>query len=175
MSKDSWLFFFAALSALFPVLQFVVPFFGGGWFHSVKPMNWMIIGLLGCMIFSGWGFYRSLNRVVAYDDSAPLELVHGKIFVNKEVQVDGKQFTKCTFENVTFAYNGERNFSIINCTFKGSQILRPVGGGLRGLVALQIGIGLLPESTRYVGDILEHVQRPTTRPSSTPDKGASPP
>ena len=49
---------------------------------------------------------------------AKKEQVHNKTFENQEVPLDGKAFTHCTFDNVTFVYKGQRTFYFDGATNK---------------------------------------------------------
>jgi hypothetical protein len=45
----------------------------------------------------------------------PLTTIFRQNYKNETVQLDGKNFIECTFENVTFIYQGTRPLQMINC------------------------------------------------------------
>jgi hypothetical protein len=49
------------------------------------------------------------------DWEKPLTPVYREAFKNETVQLDGKNFVECSFENVTFLYQGTRSFQMMNC------------------------------------------------------------
>ncbi|MFZ3327071.1 MAG: hypothetical protein WA231_14770, partial [Methylocella sp.] len=50
----------------------------------------------------------------------PLKPIVNQIYRNETIEIDGKAFHDCLFENVTFLYNGTKPTQFINCR-------RPVG------------------------------------------------
>jgi hypothetical protein len=73
---------------------------------SASPARSKIILVLiaGSLLWSGITAYR-FRGLSRYDPNAPMEEVSGKTFINQEVKIDGKRFTKCRFENVTIVYD----------------------------------------------------------------------
>ena len=55
------------------------------------------------------------------EENKSLELERNKPFVNQEVELDGKRFENCTFQNVTLIYRGLKPFELGN-----SRIILPV-------------------------------------------------
>ena len=168
MSKTSWLFLFAALSGLWAFVQLISK--AAGWFPKMTQIGWIAVAIGISLVLSVIGFYRSLGLVPAFDADYKPTPVNDQTFVNSEVIVDGKSFNKCTFQNVTFVFKGQRTFQIVSCIFSGSVSLRtddPIGSGT---MALARGIGML-QTTKPVGDTWRNVEPPKFgRPdvSSTP-------
>lgn len=53
-----------------------------------------------------------------------LEVVSGKTYIGGMVEIDGKRFENCTFQDVTLMYHGTDTYSIIKPTWTGSVYLR---------------------------------------------------
>jgi hypothetical protein len=49
------------------------------------------------------------------DWDKPLTQIFRQHYKNETVQLDGKNFVECTFENVTFIYQGTRPIQMMNC------------------------------------------------------------
>jgi hypothetical protein len=45
-----------------------------------------------------------------FREDYPLEEIRGKTFQNETVQIDGNAFIDCTFDNVTFRFDGKAPF-----------------------------------------------------------------
>jgi hypothetical protein len=58
---------------------------------------------------------RVQQRFPTTDWDKPLTSVFRQNFKNETVELDGKNFVECSFENVTFLYQGTRPFQMINC------------------------------------------------------------
>jgi hypothetical protein len=52
----------------------------------------------------------------------PKERIYRQTFTNTTVEVDGKAFDYCNFENVTLLYRGLAPFSLTESTFSGSKV-----------------------------------------------------
>ena len=50
-------------------------------------------------------------------DSSPNQRIYRQTFVNTTVELDGKSFEYCQFENVTLVYHGTAPFAFIQTTF----------------------------------------------------------
>ena len=61
------------------------------------------------------------NQQTASDPSRPLNLVSNKYFHNERVPLDGFRYSNCTFENVTFVYDGGKT-EFSNNTVRGYTI-----------------------------------------------------
>lgn len=159
MSKDSLLFLFAGICAL----EAFVVLMGKAlkWFPHTTPMTWVAIGIAASLLLSSWGFYRSLHAIPGFDPNPKLDPVVNKTFVNEIVVLDGKDFTHCTFENVSFVVTGQRVFAISHSTFRGLQTIRIKNPMFVPLIALQKAIGLIKDDTRIFGEEgLERIESP---------------
>jgi hypothetical protein len=169
MSKESWLFLFAAICAVGVLVDWATK--AMGLVPQMTRMNWAVVGVVLCLIASGWGFYRSLRMVPGFESGAKQDPINDKQFFNEEVILDGKHFDRCRFENITFVLKGIKPYSLTNCDFYGSIVIKPDNPSLASLLALQKGIGMIPSDTRFIGDGLRNVEFPQkdkSRPTPTP-------
>jgi hypothetical protein len=88
-----------------------------------KKGRWLLVLGLStfALIFSGVGLYRTIH----YGDykkwqSPKQEAVYERSFVNETVEVDGKLFDRCHFENVKLLYHGRGPVSFNDSELKGS-------------------------------------------------------
>lgn len=58
-------------------------------------------------------------------------------YTNQSVEIDGKLFTDCTFENVTLIWKGTGQWAFIRATFLGRIVVHPQDGG-RGQVYMDL-------------------------------------
>jgi len=141
------------------LLLAVLLFFGvdATFLRKIMPINAhpVIIGtlLIGGLVFSGYGFYRTLHKSSTKDwnkQRTRLEAVVSKIFINQEVQLDGKAFQDCTFSGVTFVFKGKHPFTVSHC-----HISAPI--------RLTVVDGPIFASARAVAELLEdlNAQSPT--------------
>lgn len=106
---------------------------------STTPPWWIIalciIGVL--LLLTGWTmmFIRKRERLPKSkrhltnpsfhfptpDWHEPLVPIVNQTYRNETVQLDGKAFHDCRFENVTFLYNGTKPTSLIGCTLSGAR------------------------------------------------------
>src|SRR6516164_2482158 len=63
-----------------------------------------------------WSRSRIEQQFPTTDWDKPLIDIFRQHYRNETVQLDGKNFIECIFENVTFAYQGMRPIQMINCT-----------------------------------------------------------
>jgi hypothetical protein len=162
MVKDNWLFIFAAVQALGSVFSVLV-FFGITWSSTktnlgsavtnqahVISMILMIVLLTGSFLASGIGWYRVRHRqsfTVTPTDQQ--EIVYGKSFANERVELDGKRFQKCTFENVTLVYHGTTNFSFESNVFKGSLSMDTDSGAVAAMLMLLKAAGWIRQDIPF--------------------------
>ncbi|MBX3587970.1 MAG: hypothetical protein KF796_15130 [Ramlibacter sp.] len=68
-------------------------------------------------------------------------IIHDKRFVNSEVEIDGRKYVKCTFENCTFKYNGTTAIQLQGCHFMGKMIFSSDNPAVCGAWLLLVGLG----------------------------------
>jgi hypothetical protein len=160
MSRESWLFLFAGIGALWALVQLFSK--AMGLLPQITRMSWAIPGVVLCLLLSGWGFYRSLHMVPRFDEKAEQEPIEGKTFVNEAIVIDGKAFNECKFYNVSFVIKGEKPFSVTNCHFFGRPVIKTGNPALSAILALEMGMGLLPKDMKIEG--LRNVEPPKEPP-----------
>ena len=76
----------------------------------------LVTGLAGGkMGFAGEN--PNTQSVGNFRDDYPLKEIRAKTFKNETVQLDGNAFIDCTFDNVTFKFDGEAPFGFTNDHF----------------------------------------------------------
>jgi hypothetical protein len=58
------------------------------------------------------------------DHDAATTPILNRMFTNEDVQLDGYEYVNCTFENVTFYYNGTAASRMTNITFSPNSTIR---------------------------------------------------
>jgi hypothetical protein len=61
----------------------------------------------------------STQSLANFRDDYPFKEYRGKTYKNETVQIDGNDFIDCTFDNVTFRFDGEAPFRFTNDHFQG--------------------------------------------------------
>jgi hypothetical protein len=155
MDKDD---FYFAVGTLLAVLAF----FGLDW-KFVKGRFWMphltrretlfFFLLLASVILSGVGWYKSSHRDLLHWRMQPAdeELVYGKHFRNESVELDGKRFDHCTFENVTMIYHGLAPMDFVETSFKGNVFIKTDNQAAQGYMKISEWIKSLPNFDRSLG------------------------
>jgi hypothetical protein len=78
------------------------------------------------------------------DPYAPVSVV-GKKFVNERVVLDGHAYKGCTFENVTFVYDGITAVDVSSSTFRGQPRFDTNNQAVSGAWALMYGMGVMKD------------------------------
>jgi len=79
----------------------------------------MVLALVASLVMSGVGWYRSQHPDVDSWHSSTTQTVYAKSFLNETVELDGKVFDHCHFENVKLLYHGLGPVSFNQSDFKG--------------------------------------------------------
>jgi len=110
----------ALLSFASAVLTYHVP--APLWLRTMasNPAIWVILFLSMLTIGVGWPVVREHLAFLRVMKNAKEQIV-GRYYRNEIVKVDGKQFVKCTFENVTFQFDGTALSSMVDCTQSGTN------------------------------------------------------
>lgn len=122
------------------------------------------VGILGL----GWDFHsmyelrlpfaaRQMGEATGHiqfpkwpDPYRPISII-GETFTNKQVVLDGHSYQHCTFENVTFVYNGTTPPAFNNNVFRGTPVLRSENPVVDGTVAVLKGLGYLQPGSEIRG------------------------
>jgi hypothetical protein len=75
--------------------------------------------LSGLAIYGAWGNETEFK----HPPVSELELVQGKTFTNETIEIEGKNFLDCTFNNVRFVVHGKQTTAIQHNHFHGPVVL----------------------------------------------------
>jgi hypothetical protein len=78
------------------------------------------------------------------------ELIRGKHFINQRVNLDGHRYYECSFENITFVYNGTTAVQVQKCKFTGGIMLASDNVAVTGAFFAAHAFGLTKD-VRIVG------------------------
>jgi hypothetical protein len=170
MSKESIIFLSAVVCLVEALVSLCV--WGSRAAHEMKPMAWVVIGIVAGLLLCGWGFYRSLSMVPGFDAEARQEPVTDQIFMNQEVVLDGKAFIRCKFQNVSYIIKGEKPFSLRHCESWGPIVVKTDNMAMWSLLAFQKATHSLRDDIRIEG--LRNVEPATIVDDSKPTPSATP-
>jgi hypothetical protein len=105
---------------------------------KLRPPVWMAL-LLCTWLLVGYDIYdRNTSDAYHWKMRQDQErAVYGKSYRNESVQIDGKKFDHCNFENVTFIYAGVAPTDLVECHFTGTTYLKTSSDALKGYMVLQ--------------------------------------
>ena len=79
----------------------------------------LLVAVIGSLGLSITGWYQAEHPSVDAWNLPHQETVYSKSYINETVQLDGKVFDHCNFENVKLLYHGLGPVSFIQATMKG--------------------------------------------------------
>lgn len=96
--------------------------------HDIQPWKMVLFYVVPILVISmSLSSYYISHAGSSEGDTfipyAKLVRVHSQSFVNEEVRIDGKMFTKCSFHNVKFLWDGE-NYFMEDCSITGETRYR---------------------------------------------------
>jgi len=108
----------------------ILAFFGIDWklvsgklSASVKPSRkrevLLLVAVVGSLAFSIVGWYQTEHPKVDVWKFPQQQMIYAKSYLNEAVELDGKTFDHCHFENVKLLYHGLGPVSLIQADFKG--------------------------------------------------------
>lgn len=92
--------------------------------------NWklgIMLGLLSASLgMSGLDLYRSTRNsgVSSTYANGDLEIVRNQIFAGKTIELDGKQFENCTFDQAELIFHGTKHFNMIGNKFNYTNAIK---------------------------------------------------
>ncbi len=136
-------------------------------FKDMTPPNWLpsiitkitwsyvplLLFVISALIFTakelGWiGSVHKTVKEVQFikwpDPYVPIKVI-GKTFTNEKVIIDGYSYRDCTFNNVTFVYNGTTTIQLSNCKINGFQ-LTSENVAVEGAFMLMAALVKLPDN-----------------------------
>lgn len=134
-----------------------------GWFNKAPLIEGRTVSLstalllcIGVLIEMGlWIHQRPSFR---FDGDAKFEQIVHHTFVNEIVELDGKEYTDCIFQNVTFKYNGTTAIRLSHNTFRNLPAFRTDNPAVFSTIAALKGSG-------YLGVDVPLVEGPKQKPS----------
>jgi len=112
---------------------------------------------------SALALYLAMHQQPYFSD-AITETIEGRSYVNEEVVLDGRKYVDCTFENVSFRYNGKASFQFMHNIVRGTYRISSGNPAVGVTVGLLKGMGMLKEGIPITIDNnkpWENVQAPS--------------
>ena len=135
-----------------------------GQIQTNKPI-YAMFGII--VVFALAGFFigksTSGNFVNSFSNDKSLELIKNRTFNNEKIELDGREYIGCTFNNVTFEYNGTAAFSFTDNRIKGNY--RFSSGNMVVIMTSMLFQGLTSTNIRLVdsnGEPLKNITPPET-------------
>lgn len=116
----------------------------------------IVLAAIGIALTS-LGLYRSYTS--GYKDTVDADHpIVDRVFRNEVVEIDGKVFRRCTFENVTFVYGARRSCQLQSCTFLGRRLIKAATPEVTATILVLRGLGVNPvDSPLYSNEPLPMV------------------
>lgn len=123
MNRDDWYFIIATVLAIPALLGTDWKLVRGRLTVPTNPSRrrelLMLLAIVGSLTISSFGWYKAEHPHVDTWQSPTQQTIYAKSYINETVEIDGKTFDRCTFENVKLLYHGLGPVSFIQGTFKG--------------------------------------------------------
>jgi len=106
---------------LFALAGIIVKLYRGK--HIPKPLAFLssrqllVVAVSVGLALSITSLYLSYTKNCKRWPSTKMETIYGRAFRDEEVKLDGKKFDHCTFENVSFRFNGVAIYSFNDSHF----------------------------------------------------------
>lgn len=91
--------------------------------------------------------------------------MHGKNFRNEVVPLDGYDYVDCTFQNVTFLYDGITPVKLTHSTWSNISV-KSNNNAANGTAALLYGLGLIKTNVGFHYPPGSKIEPPTPEPNS---------
>jgi hypothetical protein len=152
VDKDDVYFVIGTALAILGLLSMDWKLVWGRLTMPVKPRRWREVFLLVVVIsslgFSITGWYHGEHPSVDTWYFPQQQTVYAKSFLNETVELDGKVFDHCNFENVKLIYHGLGPVSLIQGNFKGQVWLGSDNLAIRNF-------GTADAELKKVGDLIQ--------------------
>jgi hypothetical protein len=123
VDKDDVYFAIGTVLALLGLLGVDWKLVWGRLSKPAKPSRrrelFLLVAVMGSLVMSITGWYRTEHPNVDTWKFPQQQTIYAKSFVNETVELDGKIFDHCHFENVKLLYHGLGPVSFIQADFKG--------------------------------------------------------
>jgi len=115
----------AAVGYLVFLVQFFVKVFRGepflpSWLPLTTNQVLGTVMVTGLLLSTASLYLWYTKNCMKLPPPTNLETIYGHAYKNEEVQLDGKKFDHCTFENVSFVYEGKALYSFDNSRILGN-------------------------------------------------------
>ena len=110
----------------------------------------------------GWLGVKTAKNQFIFHDTPPHIVVAKKTFTNERILLDGHAYRNCTFENVTFVFNGTSPFEFSRNKINGTMRFASDNPSVQGTFNWFRGFGLINqvEFTNDSGSIIEPPKPP---------------
>lgn len=127
-----------------------------------NPLLWIGL-LLIIFLYTTSDTFASRYGSFTFNSNPNFEMVKGKKFYNERVVLDGKKYEDCTFENVTFVYNGTTPVHFSHNRVMGRVLFASDNPSVNMSMVVFYGMGLIPSNVPILnlpdGNILTPPQR----------------
>jgi hypothetical protein len=136
-----------------PKMAADLPWLTSSIWHFVPLGLLVFVGLLALSKHFGWlgGIFKSTSQYLSWPDPYKPVVIRNKTFINDRVVVDGNYYLECTFENVTFHYNGTTAIKLKGNHIRGNVFFSSDNVAVKGTYLLMYGLGAIPSNTRIIG------------------------
>jgi hypothetical protein len=114
------------------------------WLQRYWPTALMLLALL----MTAYDVYDR-HATPHFDRAAKLELVTDKAFRNERVNIDGKEFRNCTFDDVSLVYNGHAPVMMVGDTFRSTLMITTDDPSVGSTIGILSALGFMPGVTKY--------------------------
>lgn len=123
MDKNDVYFAIGTLLAVLALLGVDWKLVWGRLSMSAKPSRrrevFLLVAVMGSLALLLTGWYQAEHPRVDTWKFPQQQTVYAKSYINETVELDGKVFDRCNFENVKLIYHGLGPASFIHANFKG--------------------------------------------------------
>src|SRR5216683_857886 len=108
-------------------------------------LRFVAVSLVASFIFSAIAIYAAWSREVYQVPLDKLERVADRHFVNETVELDGKNFEHCTFDNVKLLFRGRRISRMADSVFNGTVAITTDSDAISGFGELLNGFEFITD------------------------------
>jgi hypothetical protein len=152
-----------------PTLMERIPTFFQSTWWGFTPLA-LVLAATVILLLRGFGFigHSEPKQQFLFDKSPPSIVVAHKTFMNERIPLDGYIYSDCTFENVTFVYNGTRPTNFTGNRIVGRFRYATDNPSIDGAMAMLRGLGLLSNAVDFRAAPGSIVEFPRIQPGAPP-------
>src|SRR5579883_332373 len=128
--------------------------------NGIGLLGWRAIGILlvvGFLLaaFSLYASWTPKSYPIKWTMTRENEqVIYGRIYRNETVEIDGKKFDHCQFENATLLYHAVAPVDFLNDQFRGTVLLKTDNDAAKGFLKLATDIQTIPGIAKVmVGEV----------------------